>query len=300
MTQWGRSIKLSVGDPGPIGLGGVTIDTDSLRCSFDIERDEKPWPNSATIKIWNLNSTHRAELSNMQGVPCTLIAGYADARALLFGGMLRDVMHEHDGVDWITTVNGGDGELDKDGEPIASKSIQKTWKRGTPCTQILQDFISEMNVDPGNAAIAGAAAKLTTGVALSHAFTVDGPILDELTYFMRSVGLTWSIQDGAFQVRLADVPAKIGALISPLTGLVGRVATSVRKIERENQLTKAKELTEWQMATGTSLLLPDLKPGSAFALQSAAANGLYLCTRLRHTGDTHSREWYTEWEARSV
>jgi hypothetical protein len=299
-SQWMRLIKLSAGDPGPTGLGGVTIESDSLRCSFEIERDEKPWPNSATTRIWNLNPGHRAELASMQGVPCTLEAGYRGKRSQLFDGMLREATNEHDSTDWITTISGGDGELDKDGEPIASKSISKTWAQNTPCIQIVKDFAAELNVDPGNAAIAGAAAKLTTGVALPFAFTVDGPILDELTYFMRSVGLTWSIQDGVFQVRVADAPANMGPLISPSTGLVGHVTKSTRKIERENQTTKEKELTTWQMAHGTCLLLPELKPGTGFALQSESATGVYLCTKVRHVGDTHGREWYTEWEARAV
>ena len=296
--QWLRSIKLSVGDPGPIGLGGVTIESDQLRCSFEVERDEKPWPNTATIRIWNLNSGHRAELADKQGIPCTLEAGYRDKRGQIFAGMLREARSTHDGPDWITEVTGGDGELNTEGDPIASLSIHKTWSRGTPCLQVLKDFVKEMKIEEGNAALGGAAAALTTGAALSHAFTVDGPILDELTYFMRSVGLAWSIQDGAFQVRLADVPASTGPLISPLTGLVGHVTKSTRKIERENTITKEKELTEWQMAAGTCLLLPELKPGTGFVLNSETANGFYLCTKVRHLGDTHSTEWYTEWEAR--
>lgn len=299
-SQWMRAIKLSVGDPGPIGLGGVTIESDSLTCSFEIDRDEKPWPNSARIRIMNLNPKHRAELADSQGIPCSLEAGYKKSLGQIFAGMLREASSTHDGTNWITEITGGDGELNSEGDPIASASIHKTWARGTPCAQIVKDFAAEMKVDAGNAAITGAAARLTTGAAIPHAFTIDGPILDELTYFMRSVGLAWSIQDGAFQVRLADVPASMGPLISPLTGLVGHVVKSTRKIERENTVTRQKELTEWQMAAGTCLLLPELQPGIGFLLNSEAATGVYLCTSVRHVGDTASREWYTHWEARSV
>lgn len=298
--QWLRSIFLSVGEPGPLGVGGVSMETDSLRCAFEIERDEKPWPNTATIRIWNLTPAHRAELADLQGVPCVLAAGYQGANGQLFSGMLREAQSVKEGTDWITTITGGDGELDTEGEPIAGKSIHKTWAKATPCLQILKDFIAEMKLAEGNASVAGAAAALSTGMMLSHAFTVDGPILDELTYFMRSVGLAWSIQDGAFQVRLADAPASVGPLISPLTGLVGHVTISTRKIERENVTTKIKETTTWKMAAGSCLLLPALTPGIGFALQSAAASGAYLCTRLRHVGDTHGTEWYTEFEGRAL
>jgi hypothetical protein len=297
--QWLRSIKLEVGEAGPLGVGGISIESESLRCAFEIDRDEKPWPNSATIRIWNLNPDHRAELAEQQGIRCRLEAGYQEQRGVLFDGFLREAPSEHDGTNWITECHAGDGELDKDGDPIAGASIHKTWSRGTPCAQILKDFVAEMNIDPGNTAIAGAAAAMTTGAAIPLAFTVDGPVLDELTYFMRSVGLAWSIQDGAMQVRVADVPADTGPLISPQTGLVGRVRKFTRKIERENTLSKKTELATWSMVSGTCLLLPELKPGIGFALTSDAATGAYLCTRVRHAGDTHAREWYTEFEARS-
>lgn len=301
MTSWGRSIQLTVGEPGPFGqLGGVVIDTDSLRCSFAIEKDEKPWPNSATIKIWNLNQAHRDQLAAHHGVPCRLEAGYRDDRSLVFAGMLRRAKSEHDGTDWITTVSGGDGELDKDGEPLASKRLQRTWKRGTPCFQIVKDFATALNVEPGNTAIAAAAASLTTGQAIAHAFAVDGPIMDELVYFMRAAGLTWSIQDGALQVRVASAPASVGPLVSRFTGLVGRVSSEARKIVRENTLTKKEETAEWQMRMGTSLLLPGLRPGYGFALGSAEVTGTQLCTSVRHVGDTHGTEWYTHWESRDV
>lgn len=298
--QWRRAIKLVVGEPGPTGMGGVTIESESLRCSFEIERDEKPWPNTADVRIWNLNSTHRAEFADQQGVPCSLSAGYRGALGQLFAGMLREAQSTHDGTDWVTRITGGDGELDQDGEPVAGKSIHKTWSKGTPCLQVLKDFVAEMKLAEGNASVAGAAGQLTTGSMLSHAFTVDGPILDELTYFMRSVGLAWSIQDGAFQVRLADAPASTGPLISPSTGLVGSVTKSTRKIERENTVTKAQETTTWQMAAGTCLLLPELKPGVGFVVQSELTTGTYVCTKVRHVGDTHGREWYTEFEGRAL
>jgi hypothetical protein len=291
-TQWQRAIVLSI--------GSIQIDTDTLDVAFEIERDEKPWPNLARIQVWNLNPAHRAELAASQGVECRLEAGYVEGTGLLFSGRLREATSIADGVDWITTLESGDGELDSEGEPIASKSIRKTWARGTPCLQILKDFIAEMKVDEGNASVTGAAASLTTGAAISHAFAVDGPILDELTYFMRSVGLTWSIQDGAFQVRLADAPASVGPLITPSTGLVGRVTASTRKVERENQTTKEKELTTWQMAAGTCLLLPELRPGIGFTVDASTVSGAHLCTKVRHVGDTGASSWYTEWEGRML
>lgn len=301
-TQWLRSIDLQVGEGGPLGLGGFALTSSStdptmLRVAFDIERDEKPWPNSAEIQIWNLTPEHREWLSAQRAVPCRLKAGYRGSLGLLFEGYLRDAISEHQGTDWITALTAGDGELNEDGEPLGGGSIRKTWKRGTPLVTIVKDFAKELKIGAGNSTIVGASAKLSTGFVLSHAFSVDGPVFDELEYFMRAVGLRWSIQDSALQLRVGDVPASIGPLVAPETGLVGHVSKTVKEVTRENTITKAKELTRLDMVEGTCLLLPELKPGVGFVLKSEAAVGTCLCTKATHRGDTFSREWYTQWEA---
>jgi hypothetical protein len=269
-----------------------------LRVTFTVERDEKPWPNTAAIQIYNLTAAHREYLAGQRAIPCRLKAGYqGNAQGTLFEGFLRDAQSRHDGTDWITAVGAGDGELNQDGDPIAGGSIHKTWARGTPLVAVLKDFCKELKINLGNVVTAGAGAMLSTGVALSHAFTVDGPGLDELIYLMRSLGMPWSIQDGALQVRAApEVPASAGPLIAPQTGLVGSVETSTRKVKRVNTLTKKAEQKELKICAGKCLLLPALKPGQLFVLTSEAVTGPVLCTVVRHAGDTHGGEWYTEFE----
>lgn len=287
-TNFRRWISLDVGaSPGGFSLAS----TESLRVVFSIERDEKPWPNTAEIAVYNLNPDHRQYLSTLQGVPCKLHAGYEDGTGLLFDGMLREAKSVHSGTEWITSISAGDGELDKKGEPIAGKQIKACWSRGTPLITILQAFATQLNVDLGNAVTMGAAAKLTTGVALSNAFAVDGPALDEFIYFMRSVGLPWSVQNGALQVRPAPaVPASTGPLIAAQTGMIGNVETSTQKVKRFD-VTK-----ELKVVAGKVLLLPALLPGHMFALKSNAVNGPVLCTKVHHVGDTHGNDWYTQWE----
>jgi hypothetical protein len=301
--QWLRSIALDVGEGGPLALGGFALvssstDPQMLRVSFSVERDEKPWPNTAEIKLYNLNAEHRKYLAAQRAIPCRLKAGYqSGSLGTLFEGFLRDAQSRHDGTDWVTTLGAGDGELNKDGDPIAGGSIHKTWSRGTPLLTVLKDFCNELKIDLGNVTTAGAGAMLSTGVALSHAFTVDGPGLDELIYLMRSLGMPWSIQDGALQVRATpEVPAATGPLVAAATGLVGSVETSTRKVKRVNTLTKAAEQKELKICSGKCLLLPGLKPGQLFVLTSEAVTGPVLCTVVRHVGDTHGGEWYTEFE----
>lgn len=285
--QWMRWISLDVGT-SPSGFSLAS--TESLRVSFSIERDEKSWPNTAQIDVYNLNPDHRKYLSDLEGVPVRLHAGYESGTGLLFDGMLRDVDFT-DGIDRVTTLSLGDGEMDKDGEPIAGKAIKATWSRGTPIVTILQAFAQHLNVNLGNTSTMGAAAKLPTGVALSHAFAVDGPALDEFIYFMRSLQMPWSIQNGSLQVRAApEVPASMGALISPQTGLIGHVKAKTKLVKRFKKTQKIK------VAEGKCLLLPVLLPGQQFVLKSSTVSGPVMCTKVHHSGDTHGNEWYTEFE----
>ncbi len=287
--QFDRAIALDVGT----GTDGFSLaSTSSLRVTFSIERDEKSWPNAATIVIYNLNPQHRNALSTLQGVPCKLQAGYQDNMGTIFDGMLRDAISVHAAPYWITTISAGDGELDKKGEPIAGKTIKRTWSKGTPIIGILRDFATAMNVDLGNATTMGAAAKLPTGAALPFALGVDGPALDEFIYFMRSVQMPWSIQNGKLQVRPApEIPASTGILISKETGMIDVIATSVEKVKRFGHTLHIK------VCKGKCLLQASLIPGQMCLLKSSNVNGNILLTKVTQLGDTKGNEWYSEFEA---
>lgn len=285
--QFMRAIKLDV---GPAGKGVRIPGTSSLRVEFQISRDEKPWPNTATVRIYNLNPDHRAELAAMQGVPCRLEAGYKDGTGVLFDGMLRDAVSIHNGVNWVTTLEAGDGELDKDGDPISGTQIKQTWSKGTPLIVVLQAFVKALKLKDGNLATASAA-HLSTGVALPFAMAVDGPALEEFIYLMRALKLPWSVQNGVLQVRLdPKLPASTGPLISPQTGLVDSVEVKTERVNRFGVNTWIK------VCEGKCLLLPELLPGQMFVLNSKSVTGTALCRKVTHTGDTHGNDWYTGFE----
>ena len=297
--QFKRSYTLEVGNADPLGLSGafsIISGDDALRITFEIEKTELPWPNKATIKIWNLNEDHRAYVAQETALRCYLEAGYAGSTGEIFNGTIRRGTSRHNGSDWITVLEAGEGECDKDGELISSKSIKKSWKKGTPIAAIIQDFAKALNVDVGNLPTLAGAASFSSGPALLHGMAVDGPVLDEWTYLMRGLGLRWSIQGGAIQLRLNEAPAGLVPLIGPLTGLVDQVEVSTKRIKRNNTLTKKEEIQSIGAVEGRALITPGLIPGYQFLLQSAVATGSYLCSRVVHKGDTRGQEWYTHFE----
>jgi regulator of extracellular matrix RemA (YlzA/DUF370 family) len=295
--QFRRAYTLEVGEALESGSFSIVSAADALRVAFEIERDELPWPNKAQIRIWNLSPTHREYLSSAASIPCRLEAGYAGSVGTIFEGAVRQGISTHDGSDWVTTLEAGEGDLTADGEHLAQKSIKKSWKRGTPVAAIVTDFAKEMNVDLGNVPILAAAASFSNGPALLHGLAVDGPILDEFTYLLRGLGMRWSIQGNAIQLRLADAPANVMVgLISPFTGLVGRVVKSTKQVRRQNSLTKKRETQEIAVVEGKTLLTSALQPGYQFVLQSDEASGAYLCAKTVQRGDTRDTAWFTEFE----
>lgn len=303
--QFLRAYTLQIGEADPLGLGtgGFSISSSSdrsLDLAFQIDRDERPWPNKAEIQIWNLNADHRQYLAKERGLPCRLEAGYRGSTGVIFDGFLRTGNSVKNGADWITTVSAGDGEVNKSGEPLASSFIRKSWPRGTPLIQIITDFADVLDVDFGNTRLVGAAAATRLGPALIHGLAVDGPVVDEWIYFTRSAGLKWSIQDGAIQLRAGGIPAGVVPLISADNGLIGRVATSTKIVRREDLIEKKIVVTETAVVQCEALLHPPLKPGYQFVLKSAEAVGTYLCTAVSHVGDTSGLSWYTRFEGQGA
>ena len=297
-TQFGRAYRLAIGVASLTG-GGFEIassSTETLRLRFEIERSELPWPNRGKIEIFNLNPTHRDYLASESALPCILEAGYQGSTGVIFEGNVRQGVSVHDGADWVTTIEAGEGEVDEDGDLLAGKSIRKSWRRGTPVSVVLLDIAKELKLKLGNVPVLAGAAAFKNGPALLHGMALDGPILDELTYFCRGVGLRWSIQGGAIQLRLPDAPSGIAPALSPLTGLVGNVTKSTKKVTRHNTLTKKKEVKDVAVVEGKCLLQAGIQPGFQLILQSEAATGAYLCAKTRQIGDTRGNDWYTEFE----
>jgi hypothetical protein len=87
----------------------------------------------------------------------------------------------------------------------------------------------------------------------------------------------------------------VAPIVSPFFGMIDSVQRGVKQVTRTDPLTKTTSVERIDTVSGRTLLLPGLKPGHQFVLQSQAATGAYLCAEVRHVGDTHGAEWYTEW-----
>lgn len=279
-----RAYRLTVGNILIDASDGIT--PNDLRVAFRVERDTKKVPNDVRVVVYNLNEGNREGLTQLQNVSVHLEAGYVDdGIGTLFLGDLRSARTTKQGPDYVTTVDGGDGE-----NGVRVGSFNRSFVAGTPIGSVIRELAESLGLGLGNAGDF-ANAQLTNGSAtLKRPLTVSGPVYYSLDKVCNSCGLSWSIQDSAVQINELDRPlgAEEGPLVTPTSGLIG-----VPEIEIA---TKAAEgVTKGQtVVSAVSLLRTDIIPGRALRVESQAFTGDLVCRSVVHEGDSHAeRTWVT-------
>ena len=276
--QRDRSIRLNIGGKVVESIGGSGH---SLRVAFDIGRDKKPDPNTAEIAVYGLSESSRSRITeNTAGNTVSLEVGYQDDLQQIFFGVLRRAETVRNGPDVITRVFSGDGE-----DQIVSSRINKSFAKGTPVGSVLQELTKAMGFGPGNSALFSFGASLDgVGRTLKHGVALNGPAAEELNLFCKSLGLEYSIQNGAVQILSeGGALASAGPFISPKTGLIG-----------------SPEIDSDGNVLGTALILPNLLPGVPFALQSEKVSGKFVAEVTKHYGDTHDQAWYVDFKGKPL
>jgi hypothetical protein len=272
-----RKLKLQLGNIEVEATTGAL----SLRVVFDIQRDEKPYPNQGNIRVYNLNENHRDALTKKSDITAILEAGYEQNAQQIFFGSVRRATTTREPPDYITQVEAGDGEKE-----LQTATINKSFAKGTPVSAVLMALASAAGLGAGNVPLFTATAALPNGKTLTTPITLSGPVVEELASFCRSLGLSFSIQGGALQLLDVGTPVLPGTavVLSPLTGLIGAARLDV---DRETGKT---------ICVARSLLQPQMVPGTLFVVQSETVNGNFAVRKSRHYGDTHGNDWYVDVE----
>jgi hypothetical protein len=266
-----------------IDIGGVRVDSRdatngrTMSAAFEIERDKTPIPNTAEIQIYNLNEQHRNALDSTEGEVCSVAAGYGSDPQLIFLGTIRQVESWREGSTWITQASAGDGEKE-----LLEATIRRTFSKGTSLTTVLKALVEAAGIGQGNLNQIINLEFAGGGSTLASATTIAGAVSAELRAFTASVGLEWSIQNGAFQAHRIGEPARLGGpSISPTSGLVNHPRL-YKKGKKKGHISL------------TCLLQPALVPGVAFRVESTRYAGDFVAIRTKHRGKTFDNDWYVE------
>ena len=254
----------------------VTVDTlrfTGLRCQFSCHRTLKTKPNTVSLKITNLSDPHRSAIEQRPTSTIQIDAGYLDeGTSTIFIGDVRNAGTTKDGTDWVTEFSAGDGE-----KALRTARASQSFRKGTTTVQVVKTLAAALGVAPGN--IAQAIPKLAPfGDCFSLGTVLAGSAERELTRVLRSVGYTWSVQNGALQV-LPIKQVLLGAALNlnAATGLIGSPT-----VDKDGVMTCKAEM------------IPDVFPGRLLVLTADFVKGQFRIEETTHSGDTHGEDWSVE------
>jgi hypothetical protein len=263
---YGRTCALTVGDRQWRGL----------RVAFKVAKSTSGKPNQAEISIYNLGEESRARVAE-HGLAVRLEAGYEEQAAVLFAGELWDAVHKHKGQDWETAIRANDGDA------AIRRLARRSWRAGTPKREVVEHLAGVLGVAVSDATLA-----LLGQASYESPITVSGPAAYPLGVIATSLGLEWSIQDGALAlVPIDGTTTETMVILAPETGLVGSPEPSGRA-----KGGKGTSGGHNGRVRAVSLLNPLLRPGRLVGLR-ASLSGNFRVDKVEHEGDTHDAGKWT-------
>jgi hypothetical protein len=257
-----------------------------LRVQFKVKKTSKPEPNDGEVTIYNLSAESRAALAS-KGTRIIVEAGYGDTIAQIFAGDSRAVDHVHEGPDWLTKVQLGDGE-----RAYRWEMVSESFKPGNTFADVFARVARSTSLDVEDAIRAVSA---NVHEQFTQGYTAHGRALLEVGKLLKGRGLEHSIQDGKLQVlKEGSALSDTGPLLSAATGLIGSPAHGTAANSKPSATGAVRGP---QMLKVKSLLQPGLRPGGRFHLESLSVKGDFRVVNVNHVGDTFGGDWFSEVEA---
>lgn len=276
----GRIARLQISPTVPAIGASVTswIEVTGLRVSFSVKRTLKPDANSASVEVYNLSETSRAQIKR-KGVRVILEAGYQDVGLeAVIQGDCRLASHEQSGTEWVTRFELLDG-----GRALRYGRASTSYAPGTPISKAVSDLAGKFGLSGGQLAkqLPSLSAKTINGI-VTH-----GGVGETLDKLLKPQAVSWSIQDGKLQILKSDSDhTELIPLISVDSGLIG----SPKLITPDKN--EGRSLLSF-----SSLLNPRIRPGCLVSVQSKQFTGQYRVETVTHKGDTHGTDWSSDVEA---
>lgn len=250
-----------------------------LRVTFKVTRSGKKEPNKAEVTLYNLKEDNRTALQE-KNQATSLEAGYRDNISQIFSGDLEFAQNKHDGKDWITKLQSGDSST-----AYKASRINTSLKGPAKIGDVLRTAAQAMGIGVGNleetitnGSLRGDLVEFVNGIVLSGKAELN---VDKIA---KSMGLTWSMQDGNMLfLGPTQFVGDRAVLLSPGSGLVG-----------------SPEAGEDGVLSVRALLQPDLLPGQRVQIKTKQVDGYFRIEKTVFTGDTRGKDWYADMECKPL
>lgn len=304
MPLFNRVAQLVVGKSG-----GKGILIDSLRFEFQIEKTLSETLNNSTLKIYNLNPSHRKIVETVNNA-VILSAGYSEniGAVHLFTGVIRRALTARESVDWITELEIDDGLL-----AYRDSKFTADFKPGAKGIDVLASVTKRFGIP---------VSKLPAidNKIYPSGWSFVGRSRDALSAVCEYLGCEWSIQNQTLQVlKKGGAVKNTAVLISSDTGMIGSPAFEIKTLSDKDA---AKQGTTTDSAgaivrniktdEGTqerlqimgykvkSLLQPSIQPGNIIKLKAEGIEGFFKVESISHSGDTFGSDWFSELSVRFI
>ena len=274
------------------GGAGLTINPsgkselrDEMRVAIDVEKGLSGTANSATIRIWNLKESNRNAVGK-EFDEVEIEAGYisnigGQKFGLIYKGAIRDVQHDRENSDIITTITCGDGD-----KALRKAVINKSYPKGTPVKTVLEDLAAELEKD----GVTRGEWKLPDDLpTMKRPYAACGACTRELDRLGRAFEFYWSSQNQKLEIVPGDDALGTMVLINQQSGMIGTPA-----ITDNGVVVKV-------------LLNPEIRVGHKVKIESQTlemngAGGEYRVSQLNYSGDNRGtgNDFYVELHGEAI
>lgn len=272
MRLWIRDIRVTFeGDAGQLVVAPDPRGR-TLRIEFHAVKNLSGTPNKAVVMVSNLSAESRLRVQR-EFDRVRIEAGHVAAgnRGIVFEGFIRDVRHQREDADIVTTVHAGDGDL-----AYRQAVISETMPAGTTPAQVVDRILEDMP-EVARGVIQG----LDGLPAYTRPVVLCGPCRVELDKIGRTHRLYWSVQEGALEVVPGDGFIDDVVVLSRETGLIG-----------------VPDVTDSGVRV-TAILNPQIRVGRVIEVRSETlemneAEARYRVSQVVFNGDTHADQYYAQ------
>lgn len=261
IKQYGRQYILTIGN------SKESIQINNLRVAFSITHTHDKTPNKATIRVWNLNPSHRHQVTGGEFKQVALSVGYGALEncRVLYAGQITKPAVIREGLDFILELTCDDGAT-----AYRDAFVNVTLAAGSTHEDVIAHCAGEMTgITPGNIG-------LPADVTFTRAKVCYGPARHVMSQVADHHGADWMIQNGELHVLHPDycLPGE-GALLNEASGMLGSPKPTDRGLEV------------------SCLLRPEITVGSLVRVESIVADygGDYKAVAVKSDGDTHASRW---------
>lgn len=278
----GVEVKITRSTPGSFfsdqSSNQVTIR--NLRVVFSVTKTLSNEPNTANIKVYNLNDSSRGDLQE-KPLRVALSLGYDNDLSEVFQGDITWSYSIIQNTEWVTEIQAGEAQ-----RAIRYARVNRSYRGGVTRKVLISDAARAMGLKlPTNAdSIRELSDQLVSGA------TLKGSASRELTRVLAPKGVGWSVQGGRLQIlKKGQALPEQAILISKDSGMIGSPEFSAPTQKGEPPKLKLQ-----------TMIRPEILPGGLVVVRSRNVEGQFKVISVLHSGDSIGSDFRTSLECRQL